>query len=555
MAVSTGQDNVIQSSARLSDVFAGLREQLGPLGLLVSVWNADGGLVDGFAPACEKCEHPCKKAVDGQLPAAQIAQRVLDTGVPVKGQSVDMGQFIGVPVHHRRHLVAVVVACYPNEAMFVGQNFIRLCKQLGLNDEAIAAQRAELFRYHIDRGDALVTVISAILSRENALQVAEDEIMGLSDNLISTYEELSLIYRLSGSIKVTRDPWQFIEEEVCRELLEVMDLQAVTALIYPHRADSEVLVFSAGEQLVLDEDEITAFVEDHLLPEFIDTPMGVVLNRFLPPQETPSLSAIERLVAIPLIGDDAPIGVLLAMNKAGAEFDSVDVKLLSAVANHATTFLVNHRLYSELQELLLGLLESLTASIDAKDPYTSGHSRRVARISEMLAERMGFDAARCRQIYIAGLLHDVGKIGIPEHILCKPDKLNDEEYRIVKQHPTVAGRILSGIRPLDGVLEGILTHHERIDGKGYPRGISGEAIPVEGRIIGLADCFDAMTSDRCYRKAIPLDEVIEEIRQHTGKQFDAEAVEAFMSLDLGIILADLRVETEQDKQWAQEEIA
>ncbi|MCD6304078.1 MAG: HD-GYP domain-containing protein, partial [Planctomycetes bacterium] len=243
-------------------------------------------------------------------------------------------------------------------------------------------------------------------------------------------------------------------------------------------------------------------------------------------------------------GGRPTLGTLLALNKAGGDFNSIDIKLMSSVANQAAVFLTNHVLYADLQELLMGVLHALTASIDAKDPYTCGHSRRVADISRRLAETMGLAPPDVQRTYLAGLLHDIGKIGVPEAVLCKPGRLTDAEYEQIKKHPEIGARILGGIRQLEHVVPGILCHHERLDGRGYPRGLSGAQIPLEARIIGLADCFDAMTSDRVYRKALPLEKVIREIRRHAGTQFDRKVADVLLSMDLPAYLEELRKPTE-----------
>jgi putative nucleotidyltransferase with HDIG domain len=160
-------------------------------------------------------------------------------------------------------------------------------------------------------------------------------------------------------------------------------------------------------------------------------------------------------------------------------------------------------------------------------------------ISQKLAETMGFDAERVRRMYLTGLLHDVGKIGIPERILCKPGRLTDEEYETIKSHPSIGAKILADIHHLDDVLDGIVSHHERPDGRGYPRGLAGADVPLEGLIVGLADSFDAMTSDRTYRAGMSLETALAEIRKYSGVQFDPSVVEAFLSLDLEALKVEI----------------
>lgn len=197
----------------------------------------------------------------------------------------------------------------------------------------------------------------------------------------------------------------------------------------------------------------------------------------------------------------------------------------------------------------MGVLHSLTESIDAKDPYTHGHSQRVAAISRRLAEELGFSADHVRHVYLAGLLHDIGKIGVRESILCKDGRLTDEEYGHIKEHPSIAAKILRRIRHLDPIVTGVLSHHERLDGKGYPQGLSGEAVPLEGRIIGLADSWDAMTSHRTYRRAKPIEEAAEELRRCAGTQFDPKLVEIFLSWDLPAYMAELQQLSEADSEF------
>jgi putative two-component system response regulator len=161
----------------------------------------------------------------------------------------------------------------------------------------------------------------------------------------------------------------------------------------------------------------------------------------------------------------------------------------------------------------------------------------VALISKRLAQAVGYEPDHVQWIYLCGLLHDIGKIGVPETVLRKAGKLTEQEYNDLKNHPVIGARILSGIRQLDQVIAGILTHHERPDGKGYPHGRTD--IPMEGLIVGLADAFDAMTSNRTYRAALPLAEVINEIRRCAGRQFHVDLVDKLLAMDLEQFMTEL----------------
>jgi len=178
----------------------------------------------------------------------------------------------------------------------------------------------------------------------------------------------------------------------------------------------------------------------------------------------------------------------------------------------------------------MGLMHSLTSAVDAKDAYTCGHSERVAMVSKMLAQEVGLTEQEVDRIYMAGLLHDVGKIGVPESVLQKPGRLTVEEFEQMKRHPVIGAHILQDVKQIKDIIPGVLHHHERFDGKGYPGGLAGRDIPLMGRLICLADCFDAMTTTRTYRQAMPLEAALADIRRCAGTQFDPGLTESFLNI-------------------------
>lgn len=189
-----------------------------------------------------------------------------------------------------------------------------------------------------------------------------------------------------------------------------------------------------------------------------------------------------------------------------------------------------HESKEKLDNMNANIIRALAYTIDAKDRYTSGHSQRVADYSLAIAKRMGKSEEEQRIIYYAGLLHDVGKIRIPEEVINKPGKLTEDEFEQIKVHPISGYHILKGIHDDEQIAQGAKYHHERYDGKGYPNGLEGESIPEISRIIGVADSYDAMTSDRSYRKALPQETVRAEIEKGRGQQFDKEIADIMIQM-------------------------
>ncbi|MCM1328800.1 MAG: HD domain-containing protein [Ruminococcus sp.] len=184
----------------------------------------------------------------------------------------------------------------------------------------------------------------------------------------------------------------------------------------------------------------------------------------------------------------------------------------------------------QLERVTLQTITTIANIIDAKDEYTKGHSYRVAEYSSALARELGYSDERVANVKYIGLLHDIGKIGIPDSILNKPGKLTDSEYALMRKHAEIGGNILSGNNMIDGMDEGAKFHHERYDGRGYPMGLKGEEIPEMARIIGIADAYDAMTSNRVYRKRLSKETVVTEMRRCSGTQFDPRLAEIFIKM-------------------------
>jgi len=185
----------------------------------------------------------------------------------------------------------------------------------------------------------------------------------------------------------------------------------------------------------------------------------------------------------------------------------------------------------DLKELFFTTIKAISSALDAKDTYTHGHSHRVTLYSLILSKELNLEESFIEEIETAGLLHDIGKIGVPESILCKTGKLTDEEYKTIQDHAPKAKKILSSIPGLTNIALWASSHHERWDGKGYPCGITAKEIPLPSRILAVADTYDAMTSNRSYRKGLPHEVAVEEIRNCANSQFDPEVTEAFLRVE------------------------
>ena len=229
-----------------------------------------------------------------------------------------------------------------------------------------------------------------------------------------------------------------------------------------------------------------------------------------------------------------------------SRFSSIDANLVVSVLSYVILILFIWAFYiiinnikatddaimakNDIQTLSVEVMEALAHTIDAKDEYTRGHSIRVARYSRMIASKMGLSSEQSENIYYMGLLHDIGKIGVPNEIINKPGKLTDEEFGQIRKHPVTGFDILAEIKSRPSLSIGARWHHERVDGKGYPDHKSGEEIPIEARIIAVADSYDAMTSNRSYRQYLPQDVVRSEIEKNIGSQFDEMAAKCMLQI-------------------------
>jgi len=381
-------------------------------------------------------------------------------------------------------------------------------------------------------------------------QQAEQQIEMVSTELAKVYEELVLLYKLSTNMKVTVSDANYLQM-ACDSLTDIISVEGIAVLLDKTVDDEKRLVLAAGSGLIDMDEHTAAVLQSRLIEEMASGRDALLDSEVDSPFNYDWPDNIASIIAVPLYSnesiaahsartvpaDSSIVGLMVAINRMGKQdFDSTDVKLFNSVANGCAVFIENGRLFRDLKELFIGSLKALTSSIDAKDQYTRGHSERVAFISrwitERLAEQEPLEQEQIHKIYLAGLLHDIGKVGIDEAILRKKGKLTEQELNHIRAHPVIGASILSEIKQMRDIVPGVLSHHERPDGKGYPNGLTSGQIPLVGSIVGLADSFDAMTSKRVYRDALTVQQALAQIKEGLGTQFDEKVGRVFLNSDV-----------------------
>jgi HD-GYP domain-containing protein (c-di-GMP phosphodiesterase class II) len=431
------------------------------------------------------------------------------------------------PYVEKRQLVGVLLLAAKSSSFRLGEDVLRVCSRLGVDGIWLNQQAEELTVYDDESIQRQARLLLGMVRDQLRLAGMSSELDSLSGQLANTYEELSLIYQLSSGMRINRRAGDFFKQ-ACLDVMEVMGVRGMGVTLKNNLHDCEPVLYGS---MSLPPGDVHRLADELL--RVLTSRKSVLLVNDLASDKTFGWlgECAHRLIAVPLQRQDQVLGCLFGIDKHLGDFDSVDSKLLNSIANESAIYLENAMLFEDVHGLMMGLLHSLTSAVDAKDAYTCGHSERVALLSRHLAKQVMLTDHEVERIYMAGLLHDVGKIGVPEAVLQKPGKLTPEEFDQMKKHPEIGARILSDIKQVKDILPGVLHHHERYDGKGYPHGLAGENIPLMGRILCLADCFDAMTSNRTYRKALPLEVALTEIRRCSGTQFDPALTDAFLRTD------------------------
>jgi HD-GYP domain-containing protein (c-di-GMP phosphodiesterase class II) len=376
---------------------------------------------------------------------------------------------------------------------------------------------------------------SAILIKNPTEELVLGDIMEATaaNDLSRSYAALQVLYRADRVLRDIED-FRGLLENFMDLIMEVMPasrgyiflLSGEKGLPVPYvrRAPEHA---GSDTEIVVSRTILAAAVENK---ESIISNDALVDERFVHSRSVAKIN-VRSAICAPLVNRGKVLGIIYLDSTDKAHlFTRDDLSLLSAMALKAGIALDNARLYDEMRTLFFNTVETLVRAIQARDQYTSGHSTRVSRYALLIGERLHLSTKEKHHIYLTSMLHDIGKIGIPDDLLNREGSLNDEEIARVRDHVKLGASMLKAMGEMHPIVPLILHHHEAWDGSGYPDGLRGEAIPLISRIVAVADTFDAMTSDRPYRKARTTREAIEELKRCAGKNFDPAVVKTFVEI-------------------------
>ncbi len=345
--------------------------------------------------------------------------------------------------------------------------------------------------------------------------------------------EISELMEISGILNSSLDTTA-IREKAITVITKLLNCEVASLLLVDEETDElyfEVALGEKGDRVketrLKSGEGIAGWVAVHNQPLLIDDVKTDPRHsrRF----DERSKFETRNMICVPMVIKQKVVGVLQAINKLeNGGFSQTDLDLFISLSHEVAIAVDNARLYNELRETFYQTAEALADAIEKRDPYTGNHTRRVMHYSMAISRFLDLTDAEVENLRLAAILHDIGKIGVEDCVLRKDSELNDEEYLKIIRHPEIGVDILGHIRRLDGVIPGMKSHHERMDGNGYPDKIVGGDIPLIARIIAVADTFDAMTTDRPYRAALADREAMEELKRFAGSQFDRNVVNAFI---------------------------
>jgi len=381
-----------------------------------------------------------------------------------------------------------------------------------------------------DSKQATVAAQSIALLLEHMVD-REIAVGDLVEQLFTSYQELDVLNTLLPAIATKIDPRE-IGHAIVTEAAKTLRCRRVSLLVLDEKQKCYRVLASLG--LPEEAQRVSIPVSDSIAGKAMFERDLLIINNM---SDHPELESLSRgaydtesfaVVRVPLTAHGQALGVLTVTERQGdPEFTAHDRKILEGLSAMGASALLNCRLHEAANKQMMCTIHALASAVDARDHYTHDHAGRVSRLCTAAAKQMGVtDSSILRQVELAGLLHDIGKIGIPDAILSKPDRLTPKEFKVIQSHVVIGARIVEHVAGLERVAEAILHHHERHDGLGYPAGLPGDAIPIASSLIAVTDTFDALTSDRPYRKAGSVEDALHEIQRCAGTQFNPTAAEA-----------------------------
>jgi putative nucleotidyltransferase with HDIG domain len=367
-----------------------------------------------------------------------------------------------------------------------------------------------------------------------------DFLEGLGTDPQSAHRALEVLYKADTAFKNIED-LEFLLDNLLAIIMEA--IPASRGFVFLIQRDTGALVPYARRPIGLatpDADDAEIIVSQTIIQTAVKQKSSIISSdalvdeRFIHSRSVAALDVRSAMCA-PLVTRSSVLGIVYVDSHKANSFTRRDLSLFSALALKVAIAVDNARLYDDLRSLFYNTVETLVRTIQAKDQYTAGHSTRVSRYALMIADKLGLSTKEKHQLYLAAMLHDIGKIGVPDDLLNRPGNLTAEEMERVRSHVQVGASMIEMLGEMHPIVPLIRHHHECYDGSGYPDGLRGDQIPLVSRIIAVADMYDAMTSDRPYRKRRSHQFAVDEILQATGNKIDPRVTEAFLSVLKDII--------------------
>ncbi len=380
-----------------------------------------------------------------------------------------------------------------------------------------------------EQGQKLLHAAVEANRRQHQIDSQGRVILNAESDLERSQHERAWLRQLNAQGAIRKKAVGQQSRQAIESLRSLIEAEAIAIYLYADRETEN----HGLESAITSKSQWT--IEDvRLLLQRLDKPCcggAAVLNCV----EYPLINGVLHSCVVVPLGETDPIGFVVAMNRANPSrnktmrpceeaFNDGDVELLHEIAGYLSADGYSNAHLIESEQLVLGTLRAMSNAIEARDPYTHGHSERVGNVGYQIARRLNLSEISCQEIYLAGVLHDIGKIGIPDKVLLKPGKLEPEEFAIIQKHPEIGHRILEELGKLRFALPGVLYHHERVDGGGYPHQLVGDEIPLMARVLAVSDAFDAMTSSRVYRNAMGQKRAVEILLSGMNSQWDSDAV-------------------------------